>query len=753
MSLPEYSSPLVGRASDVRYAVRALEHGRCVVLHGPGGIGKSRVAVAAAAEYQALTGARAYFLPLDVQADGPSLLPALAAILGLEVADEAGLHHAIVHFLTEQSTVLLVDGFEAAVDARDELMQLLADCPHLRVLVTCRFDPALPRARVFVLHGLPTRAPGDEISPAEALFVHAARSVKPAFELDAETRHALAELCALVGGLPLAIELAAYWVTLLPVRFIVQHLKHDLEWLTDVRHLTHEQPRSIQAVFDYFWERLSAEQRRALCRLSIFEGGFDEAAAVALADVSHAYLAQLSDGFFVRPIGVGRYALHALMRQYLQPRFAVLDREAGRYLTRYVAYYHDRARRLRAQMESAPNAELARSVTDDFANTRAALLHAVRTADTRSAFGIVASAVPFWAQAGRGPEVRELVSKAVALEASTVPDVERCRAHAAAGEMLEVLGDLAAARAQVHAAFVLASQRGLHEQLTSAACALSVAERRLGALAQALRYSDTAIDSAGQVGRPALLAAALRTKAMALLDLARLDDARVTAERAMTVARAAGDASALAYAANDYALVLIDSGDRERALEALQQALALNRKAQHRSAVAVNLQNLGWLAFDAQDYAQAERYFREALREAERLGMEALVTHIRTNLGRVKLGLGESGIDECALALAGALRLRSNRQMTNVLQVIADELLRRGDTTRGLRAIAAAWASPACSADVRAYLDNHLARLAEHMAQAEIEAVLGAVGADDLEPVARETLAYITTASAVESAP
>jgi hypothetical protein len=156
---------------------------------------------------------------------------------------------------------------------------------------------------------------------------------------------------------------------------------------------------------------------------------------------------------------------------------------------------------------------------------------------------------------------------------------------------------------------------------------------------------------------------------------------------------------------------------------------------------------------DAQDFVRAEKYFREALAEAEQLGMAGLATHIRTNLGRVRLGCGESGMAEFALALSGALQLRSKRQITNVLEPMADEWLRNGDIASGLRAIGAALASPACSADVRAYIARHLAQLAGRVPQEAIDAALRDAAREDLEPVAQALLAQLTTASAAVSAP
>lgn len=291
--------------------------GRLVTIAGPGGMGKTRLAIELAqrATQRLLDGACVVLL--SGLEPGRSIEPSVAAEFDLPPASGADVGDQLAHALEQREIVLVLDNVEHVRDAAAELITRLLAAPDIRIVTTSREALGLPFERVLVLDGLsyPGRADdaaGGDGFDAVSLFAAAARRIDPAFDAAAEAA-AVGAICRLVDGLPLALELAAAWTATESCASIAARLATDLDGLPVPRGLP-ARHAGLDAVFDYSWQLLSGADRIAFARLCVCRGGFDAAAARAVAGAASDQLERLVRQSLVRQVAPDRFDIHTFLR-------------------------------------------------------------------------------------------------------------------------------------------------------------------------------------------------------------------------------------------------------------------------------------------------------------------------------------------------------------------------------------------------------------------------------------------------------
>jgi DNA-binding SARP family transcriptional activator/predicted ATPase len=436
---------LVGRAGELARLRELLDDPACrlVTLVGPGGAGKTRLALEVAGARH-----RAVFVPL---AEATDLVTELARACGVPLTAPRRPLDLLAEHLCGPGDVerrlLVLDNLEHVPDAGAALADLLHRVPGLRLLVTSRRPLGLGVEWLVEVAGLPFPPEGAGGGgdadfagfAAVRLFQERARPLRPGVEADVD---GAARICRLVGGLPLAVELAARWVRAATPSAIADRLEHGLELLHTTAPDVPPRHRSMQSVFDASVRLLSGDERRALRRLSVLHG-FDLAAAAAVAGAGLPLLAGLVDQSLVTAGPDGRYAMHPLLRQYAARRLAEDPAEAAETRARHAAHF---AATL-ADGEAGPGAPM------DAANVRAAtdwLVQAAGPAD------LDAHLVRLWTLYRRTGAFREAqVVLGAALRRDDVPDVCRARWHRLLGEAHQQFGEAGAARRELELAFAV----------------------------------------------------------------------------------------------------------------------------------------------------------------------------------------------------------------------------------------------------------------------------------------------------------
>ncbi|HVO70443.1 MAG TPA: helix-turn-helix domain-containing protein, partial [Aggregatilineaceae bacterium] len=319
--LPSQPTTFVGRSRELADIRQRLDDPDCrlLTLVGPGGIGKTSLAVEAAHQHSANFAHGAHFVSLALVDSADSLVFAIGNALEFSFSGPEASVVQLRNYLSDRTLLLLLDNFEHLLDAVPLLVDLLAGAPDLKLLVTSRERLNLRGEWVLPIEGMDYPQALDhqqlESYSAVQLFVQSARRVQPGFSLQSDTPDVL-HICQLVEGMPLAIELAAAWVRLLPCSRIAERLASNLDFLVSPQRDVPERHRSLRAVFDKSWSLLSGIEQTALAKLSVFRGSFDLEAAEEVGGASLGLLADLVDKSMLRADGAGRYALHELLRQY-----------------------------------------------------------------------------------------------------------------------------------------------------------------------------------------------------------------------------------------------------------------------------------------------------------------------------------------------------------------------------------------------------------------------------------------------------
>jgi DNA-binding SARP family transcriptional activator/predicted ATPase len=314
--------PLIGREKELETLVGAFaNHERLITISGPSGIGKTHLAVMLghriAEEFR--DGSLFISFPSPITAAG--LLEMLSRVFQappLPVGDMLG---SLVMSVQSRRSLVILDNFDPLEGASDVIQALLETAPHISFIVTSQGSLSLKQEFCFPLQGLPVDAsqqPTDEFVGAVQLFIHTAQHVNPAFPVDTTSLNGIRRICSLTNGMPLAIILAAAWCDVLQASEIADEIAASYDFLrTDYLDVP-ERHRSMRAVLDAVWARLSAEEQQGLLRLSVFRGSFSRHAAQHVSQVSVALLKQIVAKSLISYSGSNqRYVLHDLLRQYL----------------------------------------------------------------------------------------------------------------------------------------------------------------------------------------------------------------------------------------------------------------------------------------------------------------------------------------------------------------------------------------------------------------------------------------------------
>lgn len=373
-NLPVSPTPLIGREHEIRVIAKQLLELPCrlLTLTGPGGIGKTRLAIEVARQIESHFTDGVYFISLAGIGMTESIIPAIADTLGFSFSGPAAPIVQVAAHLRTKKILLVFDNMEHLLDGGSLLGEILQQTQHVKMLLTSREQLRLQWEWLFEVQGLPIPETADsnlENNSAVMLFAQHARQTSQNFSLEKEDTDAIVRICKLVGGLPLAIELAASWSRVLSCHEIALELEQNLDFLETKKVDVPQRHRSIKTVFDHSWTLLTDEERTLLMRLSVFQGGFTREAAVVAMGASLAMLSSLVDKSLLRHRNTpDRYDLHELIRQYAFARLQA-DRKQETFTSeKYAAYYADWIAALEAPFKSAQQPQTSQLIRTETPN-------------------------------------------------------------------------------------------------------------------------------------------------------------------------------------------------------------------------------------------------------------------------------------------------------------------------------------------------------------------------------------------------
>jgi predicted ATPase/transcriptional regulator with XRE-family HTH domain len=405
--LPKPVTAFIGRADELQAIGERLTNTTCrlLTLVGPGGAGKSRLALAAAQSQLSTFADGAAFVPLESITDAAAVSEAIARSLRLTLIGPA--NEQVLAFLQRRNLLLILDNCEQLEGDLGFLSELLNYARGVKILATSRERLRLSEEWVYIV---------PELAEAAVLFIDTAERVKHDFDAEAEQAD-IQRICQLVGNLPLAVELAASWTSLMSCSQIADHIERDLNILaSDMRNVP-DRHRSIQAVFEYSWKLLSAVEQNALMRLSVFRGGWQAEQSTPVADADLLLLRRLVDKSLVRVRESGRYDLHELIRQYAGQKLVQSGLESETHQRHFDAYFALAAQldaeQFSAQGLQAVALQAVARFDREHDNLRTALAWSLEAAEPEVPLRLLYHLVSYWIRRGYYHEGGEWTLRAI----------------------------------------------------------------------------------------------------------------------------------------------------------------------------------------------------------------------------------------------------------------------------------------------------------------------------------------------------
>ena len=383
-NLPILPTSFIGREEEIRAIGDLLRNHTCrlITLHGPGGIGKTRLSIETGITFLKHYPFGVFFVSLAPLNDPNDIWPAIASAINLPIYQDKPPKDQVLNYLKQKELLLVLDNFEHLSRGAALVNELLEANPRLQIIVTSRSRLQLINECVFEVEGLqvPAEAEAEIFENFEAvqLFSLHAKRADPNFQLRTADRPAIAEICNLMQGMPLGIELVAHWVRVISPQEIVEELRQDIDILRTEMLDVPERHRSMRAMFDYSWKLLDEKEKQVLKSLSIFRDGCTFEAARKVAGASLMVISGLVDKSLVKKNALGRYEMHELVRQLAEEKLNADQEEYLESIEKHFVYFLSKLTSSEEDLKGRDQIQALNELDADFENLRFAWLNAVR---------------------------------------------------------------------------------------------------------------------------------------------------------------------------------------------------------------------------------------------------------------------------------------------------------------------------------------------------------------------------------------
>ena len=645
-NLPVQPTLFLGREHEVAAIEDLLrrEDVRLVTLTGPGGTGKTRLALQVAADVSEPFPGGVFFVNLAPISDPALVVPTLAETLAIREGSGRTLLERLVEELRQRQTLLLLDNFEQVVSAAEQVATLLIACPQLKVLVTSREVLHVRAEHEFPV--LPLTVPDPDHLPdlaalsynaAVALFLQQAQAVKPDFQLTDTNARAIAELCARLDGLPLAIELAAARMKLFSPRALLARLGQRLSVLTSAGRDVPERQQTLRNTIAWSYDLLDAQEQRLFRQLSVFAGGCTMEAIEAVCTPPGSPAASILDG--VASLVDKSLLQHVEQQVGEEPRFVMLETIREYALERlescgetevarraHATYFLRLAEETEPGMTGPQQAGLLERLEQEHDNLRAAMQWTLEHAEEEKAMALRLGGAlrSFWFVRAYFSEGRDFLERAL-LRSDDVAAPVRAKALYAASQ--------------------------LHDALASPGRAEELCEQSL------TLYRELA-DTRG-------IASCLHLLADITWNLGNLASARTLGEESLMLFREVGDKRSVAYVLYHLGSLAVEQGEYTRGRDLLTESLTINRELGDTRIIAVSLFSLALSSrLSGGDQAQAHTLLNESLALSREIGDKENIANCLSLWGLLALSEGDTASARSLTAQALALFQETKLQGT-----------------------------------------------------------------------------------------
>lgn len=617
---------LVGRSAELRTLKRALAEQRMVGVTGPGGVGKTHLALQGAAELGAQFADGAVVVPLAEVTAMEFVPSALVGALGLVISGRQEPQAIALEYLAAREMLLVLDSIEHLPAIHVLVRDLLAAAPRVRVLVTTRDAAVVPADVVVTLQGV---AAGSD------LFVHLSGPAAPPAPPAGESLAAIQHICRLVQGYPLAIKMLASWTSLFSCAEIVERLAQHVEDRTGDALGDNTETRSspMQTVFGFFWTLLAERDRQCIGGLALFRGGFTAEAALAVTAVTPFLLAALRDRAFVQIDAAGRYYLHELLRQYAWSRLQGDAVPTAEIEQRHAAWYARLAATSAKDMRGPHFRQWVERLEAEIDNVRTALTWELANAPL-VALQAALDLTEFWLAGTYPIEGHRWIERALTRAEDfpgTLPPSLRLSALTRLGRLERHWGDTGSARRHLTTALTLAEgeHAGSARELAYLLSTLANIETDVGTHERAVSFAQQALTYARGLDSPRDLAATTSMAVWPLIFAGNFAEATRAAEEGLQASITSGDHRSLANITNAKATIAYyDPGRHDEASALYQQAIDLYEALSDWSGLLLAFNNLANVYVDGHQFDLAAHAYAAARRIGRRVSRHRMMSSV-----------------------------------------------------------------------------------------------------------------------------
>ena len=672
-NLPAQTTPFIGREDAIRAVREQLSNAkvRLLTLSGVGGTGKTRLALHAAADMVDEFEHGVFFVPLAALSDPALVLQTIAQAFDVREAAGRQLKEQLKDHLREKQMLLVLDNFEQVIDAAPLITDLLAAAPRLKVLVTSRemlrlsgeTDYPVPPLALPDLKQLP---PLEHLTQYEAvaLFIERAVAVKPAFTVTNENAPAVAEICYRLDGLPLAIELAAARVRVLPPQRMLVELSHRLRFLMGGARDLPARQQTLRGAIDWSHDLLTADEQKLFRRLAVFVGGCTLEAIEAVCKLEDDLkvletVESLAGKSLVRETeahGEPRFAMLETIREYAADSLhASGDEERVR--ERYWDYFLTLAQEAEPKSVGAEQATWLRRFDQEHDNLRSALDWSLAQPGSEGGLRLCGALQRFWWTRGYLSEGRESCVRVLGKPGAEERTQYRAKALKTAGVLAYQQGDYPAARALDEESLAIQRQLGDRRGIAGSLNNLGLVACDQGDFAAARLLHEESLAIMRELEDRKGIANSLNNLGNVAYDQGDFAAARELYEESLAIERELGDREGVARVLGNLGNVAKHQGDYPAARALHEESLAIKRELGYRQRIASSLNSLGDLALDQGDSASAQALYREGLVIGRELGERLRIAFSLEGLAAVVAALGSA--PRAARIWGAAERLRS----------------------------------------------------------------------------------------------
>jgi predicted ATPase/DNA-binding CsgD family transcriptional regulator len=701
----------IGREHETDALLRLLQNSDCrlLTLVGPGGMGKTRLALHVAALAEALFDDGYRWIDLQPVSSDDLLIQAVGDTVGLVVSGDPLAQ--LANYLKNRHMLLVLDNFEHLLNGALMLSPLLAAAPAVKMLVTSREALNLREEWVHHLEGLPypLHHNTEDIRSygAVELFATSAERINPAFALENE-QDGVIRICRHVDGMPLALELAASWTRTLSGDQIASEIERGLDLLTTRTRNLPERHRSIQVIFQQTCEMLTPTEYAVFKRLAVFRGGFTRAAAEVVTAASISILSTLIDKSLLKRGAGDRYQLHELVRQYACEQLSAMSDEVQTAQERHCDYYMGFLKQWENQIMGGGQQAAIAAIKADLDNVRAAWKWAVEHAAVDAIEQGATTLAEYGQLQSQYQEVAEIFEKAalcLSREAAT-KQVERAlllAKHYQAGFYLR-LGRLAEAEEILHECETIYQRLGIPPVpgfTTDPAFNLGILALIRGDYPAALRYGEQTRQTSEAHHHRNNRQLAYHLLAEAMIGLGDYRLAEQYAQQSYTLLREMGNRWFMAYTYNQLGVIARTLQDYPHARQHFEASYAIRDEFNDPEGKALALMHLGEIAFKQQAYADADRFFHRSLTIYEEINDRGGIVRALNGAAVTAIATGDYQMarDHLMQALDVAVVIGFVSFILNIVLSICELLARAGLKERAAELLGLAAQHPAANHD------------------------------------------------------